>query len=92
MTTSKSYEYQAGGSETEQATNSIEVSVTVKPRRGQRVSLVSKTVIVIVPYTATLVKVYADGSKSKKIKNFEGVYQYIRYSSIEVVHSDIELD
>ncbi len=92
LTTSETHKYQTGGSVTEKIPHSIEVSVTVQPRNKQRVSIVSKTVIANIPYTATLVKVYTDG-KSEENRNFEGVYQVVASSSIDIIYSEkMELD
>ena len=88
MSASATYEYQTGGSQTQQTTHSIEVPVIVKPESKKRVSIISHTVIANVPYTATMVKVYLDGTRSTPIQNFPGVYETVDSSTIEVIYGE----
>ena len=81
-----------GESITTSKTDTIEVEITVQPMSQKTATVVSTRYTADIPYTATLITVYADGTKGVR-ENYTGVYRGAHIDEVRVVlDEDIPLE
>ena len=73
-----------GESTTESKTDTIEVEITVQPMSQKTATVVSNRYIADIPYTATLITTYADGSIGVR-DDYSGVYRGVQVNEVRVV-------
>ncbi len=80
-----------GKSVTESHSDTFEVEVPVQPNSQKTVTVVSNRYVADVPYTATLVTEYADGTRTVRY-DYKGVYHGANIAEVRaVVEKDVPL-
>ena len=80
-----------GESITQSKTDTAEVQITVQPMSQKTATVVSNRYIADLPYTATLITHYKDGTFGTR-SNFRGVYRGAHIDQIRVViENDVPL-
>ncbi|PIK55310.1 hypothetical protein BSL78_07782 [Apostichopus japonicus] len=91
VSTTASYSHEWGGAETKSHSDTISVQTTVQPRSSKAAIIVGNRYTADVPYEATLITVYDDGSRSTN-SHFRGVYRGVQVNEIRVTYeADIPL-
>lgn len=91
MSSTASYEYEWGGEVRETTTDSIEVEITVQVKSSKIAEIVGNRYTIDVPYTATLITNYADGTSGKRY-DLEGVFHGVQVNDVRVIfHEDVPL-
>lgn len=83
MSVTTSFSYEWGGSTSKSYEDTITAHVTVQPHQERQVVIVCNHFTTDVPYTATLVTEYMDGSTSIT-NNYRGVYTGVQVRDIRV--------
>ncbi len=81
-----------GESITTSHTDTISAEITVQPGSQKTATIVSTRYVADVPYTATLITFYADGTRGTR-NNYEGVYRGAQIDEVRVVlDEDVPLE
>jgi len=92
VSVSASYEHEWGGSTAETFTDTIEVEVAVQPRSQKEAVIVGNRYTTDIPYTATLITEYEDGSRGVR-NNYKGVFRGVQVNEIRVIYeADVPLN
>ncbi len=81
-----------GKSVTESHSDTFQIEVPVQPQSQKTVVVMSSRYVADVPYTATLVTEYADGTRTVR-NNYKGVYRGVNIAEVRaVVEKDVPLN
>ncbi|KAJ8042094.1 Natterin-3 [Holothuria leucospilota] len=87
-----SFSQEWGSSSTKTFSDTIEIEVTVKPHSQKAAVVVGNRYTMDIPYTATLITEYEDGSRGVR-NNFKGVFRGVQVNEIRVVYeADVPLN
>ncbi|KAJ8042166.1 Natterin-3 [Holothuria leucospilota] len=91
VSTTASFSHEWGGSTTKSYTDSVSVQVSVQPRSQKSAVIVGNRYTMDIPYTATLITEYEDGSRGVR-NNYRGVFRGVQVNEIRVVYeADVPL-
>jgi adenosyl cobinamide kinase/adenosyl cobinamide phosphate guanylyltransferase len=82
-----SYSHEWGGSETEARTDTISAQIEVQPKSQKTVVIVGNRYTMDVPYSATLITEYVDGTRAVR-NNYRGVYKGVQVNDVQVVYEE----
>lgn len=92
MSTTASYSYTTGESDTEAHADSVDVEILVQPRSSKTASITSNRYIADVPYTAVVTPEYTDGTIGDSYV-YRGVYNGVQINEITVIYdADVPIE
>ncbi len=91
VTTTYSTSTTTGESTTVSQSDTIDAQITVQPQSQKTVTVVTNRYVADVPYTATLITEYVDGTRTVQY-DYSGVYRGAQISEVRVtIEADVSL-